>query len=269
MSKPVFLLVPGAWHSPDSFSPTTKLLEKAGYEVKGVNLPSVGASPHHTSNEQDVQAIRNALNPILSSGKDVVVVMHSYGGTIGSEALGEYVADLEKGEKPGRGKVVRMVFCTAFCLPMGTSLMKALHMKPLPWFIINVGQVFYRVPQVTSNQETQEDESEIRAGTPKEIFYNDISYAEAAPLIAHLKGQGYKTLFSDLTVEPWRIVPSTYILCEADNAIPIQVQEGMIAHAQSIAPNAFDVIERCSAGHSPFLSQPEWLAEKLIKSAGA
>ncbi|RDW82484.1 alpha hydrolase-16 [Coleophoma cylindrospora] len=251
MSKPVFLLVPGAWHSPDSFSPTTKLLEKAGYEVKGVNLPSIGASPHHTSNEQDVQAIRNVLNPILSSGKDVVVIMHSYGGTVGSEALGEYVADMEKGEKPGRGKVVRMVFCTAFCLPIGSSLMKALEMKRMPWFIVN------------------EDESEIQAGTPKEIFYNDISDAEAAPLIAHLKGQGYKTFFSDLTVEPWRIVPSTYILCEADNAIPIQAQEGMVAHAQSIAPNAFDVIERCSAGHSPFLSQPEWLAEKLIKSAGA
>lgn len=29
----------------------------------------------------------------------------------------------------------------------------------------------------------------------------------------------------------------------------------------------FGTIERTNAGHSPFISQPEWLAEKLIKAA--
>lgn len=41
----------------------------------------------------------------------------------------------------------------------------------------------------------------------------------------------------------------------------------MIKSAQAIAPNAFDTVERIDAGHSPFISQPEWLAEKLIKAA--
>jgi hypothetical protein len=59
-----------------------------------------------------------------------------------------------------------------------------------------------------------------------------------------------------------------FIVCENDQAIPLSVQEGMLGMAHKIAPRSFDVVERCSAGHSPFISQPEWLAEKLIKAAG-
>lgn len=89
----------------------------------------------------------------------------------------------------------------------------------------------------------------------------------AQPYIDSLKPQSYKAFHSQVTVAPWKIIPSTYVLCDADNAIPVQAQEGMIAAAQEVAPSAFDVVERTPAGHSPFISQPEWLAEKLIKAA--
>ena len=56
------------------------------------------------------------------------------------------------------------------------------------------------------------------------------------------------------------------ILCEKDAAIPNFAQEGMIQTAQAAAPTAFDVVERVDAGHSPFSSHPEWLAEKLAKA---
>jgi hypothetical protein len=59
------------------------------------------------------------------------------------------------------------------------------------------------------------------------------------------------------------------ILCEKDAAIPIFAQEGMIAAAQQAAPKSFDVVERCDASHSPFISQPEWLAEKLAEAASS
>lgn len=41
----------------------------------------------------------------------------------------------------------------------------------------------------------------------------------------------------------------------------------MIAAAKQAAPESFDIVERCQASHSPFLSVPEWLAEKLVESA--
>jgi hypothetical protein len=58
------------------------------------------------------------------------------------------------------------------------------------------------------------------------------------------------------------------ILCEKDAAIPSFAQEGMIQTAQAAVPSSFDVVERVDASHSPFISQPEWLAEKLAKAAG-
>jgi hypothetical protein len=109
---------------------------------------------------------------------------------------------------------------------------------------------------------------EVLADTPEKIFYNDLSAEVAAPYIAALKPHSYPTFSSQQSVAPWKVIPSTYILCENDQAIPLHAQEGMLANAHQMAPKSFDVIERCSASHSPFISQPEWLADKLIKAAG-
>jgi hypothetical protein len=87
--------------------------------------------------------------------------------------------------------------------------------------------------------------------------------------VAALKPHSYKTFSSQQSVAPWKVIPSTYIVCENDQAIPLPAQEGMLGMAHQMAPTSFDVIERCSASHSPFISQPEWLSEKLIKAAGS
>lgn len=138
-SKPEFVIVPGGWHSPSSFGPTTDLLEEAGFIVHGVHLPSVGALPHHTTFDLDASQCRNTINSVLAKGKDVVLIMHSYGGTVGSEALRGYVEELEAASTKKRwGRVVRLVYCAAFLLPEGGSLLAALRGIPLPWFIIEV-----------------------------------------------------------------------------------------------------------------------------------
>ncbi|PMD13988.1 prolyl aminopeptidase-like protein [Hyaloscypha hepaticicola] len=248
-SQPEFIIVPGAWHSPESFKPTSDILEQKGYAVHGVNLKCYGASPPLRNFDPDVQVIRETVNKVLSSGKDAVIIYHSYGSVPGSEALSEYMKELEGGNrKEGWGKIQRLVFCCAFVLPEGGSLMAALQYKDLPWFIVKGDEVL--------------------PDTPEKIFYNDLSAEVAAPYIAALKPHSYRTFSSQQSVAPWKVIPSTYILCENDQAIPVQAQEGMLANAHQMAPGSFDVIERCSASHSPFISQPEWLADKLIKGAG-
>jgi pimeloyl-ACP methyl ester carboxylesterase len=138
-SKTDFIIVPGAWHGPEAFEPTSALLEKAGYTIHGVSLPCFGASPPLKNFDPDVQVIRDTVNKVLSSGKDAVLIYHSYGSVPGSEALSEYVKKLESGnQKEGWGKIRRLVFCSAFVLPEEGSLMAALQFKDLPWFIVNV-----------------------------------------------------------------------------------------------------------------------------------
>lgn len=62
-------------------------------------------------------------------------------------------------------------------------------------------------------------------------------------------------------------VPSAYLVCEKDNAIPYQAQEGMIAQVQGKNPKAFALVEKIDASHSPFLSVPEKMTEFLVKCA--
>ncbi|PBP20826.1 alpha/beta-hydrolase [Diplocarpon rosae] len=107
----------------------------------------------------------------------------------------------------------------------------------------------------------------VHPANPRDIFYNDLADAAAAPHVSALRPHSYPAFASTLTAAPWKTVPSTYVLCEADHAIPRPVQESMIAAATAAAPSAFDVVERCDAGHSPFLSRPEWLADRLAESA--
>jgi hypothetical protein len=87
----------------------------------------------------DVELIRSTLDTILSQGTDVVMVYHSYGGACGAEALAPHVEDLKNGvQKEGWGTVKRLIYCCAFSLPLGGSLMAELRFKDLPWFIVEV-----------------------------------------------------------------------------------------------------------------------------------
>lgn len=68
-----------------------------------------------------------------------MLILSNSGGAVGAEALADYVKKREGGnEKHGAGEIHRLVYCCAFCLQAGTSLMHGLGNQPLPWFDIKV-----------------------------------------------------------------------------------------------------------------------------------
>jgi len=245
MNQPVFIFVPGAWHGPECFSSISDLLFKQGFQSQGINLPSVGSTQLLSNFDADVNVIRKTTADVLATGKDVVLVMHSYGASPGSEAMKGFMDDNDG--KNGMGKIVRMVWLCAFVLPVGGSLMAGLGHKNLPWFIIE-GDV-------------------VNPAGPEEVFYNDLPAAEAARWSRALKPHSYSTFKSTTTVEPWQTIPSAYLFCENDNAIPIQAQQAMVAMAKQKAPKSFDMVQWCVSGHSPFLSKPDAVADFLIDAA--
>ncbi len=99
----------------------------------------------------------------------------------------------------------------------------------------------------------------MRPITPEKIFYNDLDDETAKKWVSKLKVHSWPTLSSKLGYAAWKHVSSAYLLCEADQAIPIQVQEAMASGMAS---------ERCTAGHSPFLSQPEVTARFIARQSG-
>lgn len=82
MSKPAIVLVHGAWHNPTHWDRVATPLRKGGYEVKAPQLPSVGVSKDPGGAlSKDAETVADAIRTYTSQGRDVVVVMHSYGGT--------------------------------------------------------------------------------------------------------------------------------------------------------------------------------------------
>ena len=119
MSKAIFVLVPGAWHGPEIYSPVMDKLNEYGYSTIALALPSNGADPPHQTFDEDVKAIRNTLTRLVDTeNKEVVLVLHSYAGVPGAEAT----KDLGKEERHAKGLeggVARLVFISAFNMSEG------------------------------------------------------------------------------------------------------------------------------------------------------
>lgn len=243
-SKPTVIFVPGAWHGPEAFSQVSSILENAGYHTVSIALASVNASQPLTGFEPDVDRIRAAVQQTCDAGQDVILFMHSYGSIPAFESI-KGLTKAARQQAGKQGGVTRLFFCCAFVLPEGGSLIGALGGKPLPWFIV------------------EDDEMVVHASTPEKIFYNDLDEKTAAKWVSALKPFSYKTFSSKVTYAGWRDVPSTYLFCEKDQAIPLEAQKGMV---QGSGVN-FDS-ETLDASHSPFLSMPEKVAEAVRRSAG-
>ena len=119
MTKPTFLLVPGAWHLPDIYSDVIDSLSAHKYPTVGLPLPSAGAMPPNMSFDEDVNAIRASLTKLVETEeKEVILVVHSYTGMPGTEAP-KGLGKKEREEKGLKGGVVRLVFIMAFAMPEG------------------------------------------------------------------------------------------------------------------------------------------------------
>lgn len=123
MSRPTFVCVPGFCHTPDIFEPLKTLLGHYGYPVLPVQLPSVLVNGSHASNDpaQDTVAIRSLVSHLVEAGQDVIVILHSYAGVPGGDALQGLGKD-ERVQSGRRGGVLRIIFVMAWIVQEGFKM---------------------------------------------------------------------------------------------------------------------------------------------------
>ncbi|WP_437798329.1 alpha/beta hydrolase [Sorangium sp. So ce693] len=225
------VLVHGAWHGPSCWSQVACRLLACGLDVRVPELPSVGpAAGEPGSLAADAEAVRAAL---AEAPGEAVVVAHSYGGLPVTEVAAR------------AGNVAHLVYLCAFMLGPGESLLSAIGGQEPPWWI------------------TSTDGRTMMPDRARDIFYNDCSDEVAAAAATALRPQSKASFTEPLGAAAWQELPSTYVICERDNAIPLFAQEAMSQRARDV--------RRLDAGHSPFLSQPDELAalvRDIVAAAG-
>jgi pimeloyl-ACP methyl ester carboxylesterase len=223
--KPVIVLVPGAWHGSWVWREVINELTVAGWEVQTVDLPSVAetARPRFGLHD-DAEAIRRQIEGVEGP---VVVVAHSYGGVAASEGAAELP------------NVRHIMYLAAFQLDVGESVHDACGGQPPEWWNIH--------------------DDTITPRRPHEIFYADLDKEDSDRAIAQLKPESLLAFTETQTASAWRTVPSTYVVCEHDSAIPPAAQEQMSARATRI--------RRLATSHSPFLSKPCDVARLIADAA--
>jgi pimeloyl-ACP methyl ester carboxylesterase len=104
---------------------------------------------------------------------------------------------------------------------------------------------------------------QVVANTPEAAFYNGVAPEQTARAVGLLGLQSRASFEQPLGRAAWRELPSTYVICEDDQAIPLFAQEAMAQRASTVL--------RLPAGHSPFLAHPAELAALLrpiLEAAG-
>ena len=131
-TKPLVYILHGAWHGPSYFETVKGKLQARGYTMACPEQPSTGASPPTKTLYDDAAHVRAELELLIEHGQEVVLVMHSYGGMVGTQAA----AGLGKAERTQRGLsggIVRLFYACSFLLPLGSDLCNSLGGSFPPW----------------------------------------------------------------------------------------------------------------------------------------
>ena len=164
--------------------------------------------------------------------------MHSYGGVVGTDAL----AGLGKEKQDSAGGVTRLIYMSAFVPFENQSL--AGMLGDLPPYL------------------TPEPDGTLKFHDPATRFYSNLEPAERLHWAEQLVAHPTAAQTTNITNAAWREIPTTYVLCEKDQALPPQLQEMMV---QRLVEEGIKVhLERCASDHSPFLSMPGRIVEVVV-----
>src|SRR6516162_1541422 len=218
------LLVHGGFVDGSGWQGVYKILAGEGFNVRIVQNPTLSLA-------DDVAVTKRT---IASSDGPVILVGHSYGGVVVTEA----------GNDP---KVRGLVYIAAFAPDRGESV-SSLIANPPPGA---------PVPPILPPQDgfLFLDRSKFRAS-----FAADVS-AEAAAFMADSQVPwGLDALNGAISAPAWKTKPSWYLVSTDDRMIPPDAQRAMSKRAGS-------TVSEVKGSHAVYVSQPRAVADLIAKAA--
>jgi pimeloyl-ACP methyl ester carboxylesterase len=192
-----------------------------GLRTAAVELPSCVGRGDLAA---DAAAVRSAVD---AAGEPVTLVGHSYGGTVITEA--------------GRD-AAHLVYVTSVLAEAGRSHADSGSSSgPAPWV-----------------RPHPDGTLELVGDRIRELFFADCDDATYEQALTRKARQDAAALTGPVTEPAWRTVPSTYVVCTEDRAIPAEAQRAAAARAGRTVEIA--------TGHHPFLSRPALFADVLART---
>ena len=219
-----------------------KALETKGYSVACPKLPSISnqddADFGKKSLTDDTKAVEDVIKDLVEQQEKVfVVLMRSYGGLVGSNAVPKELSWADRQANGKKGGVIYLFYFAAFILGQGQSVIGTFGESP------NTG--------IKGERYCMKD--------PATSMYSDLPAEESKLWAEQVVDQSYAVQTTELSHAAYKYISSTYVISEHDQALPPQFQE-MFAGATG------SEIQRVATGYSPMLSKTDELVE-LIDAA--
>ncbi|WP_053156545.1 alpha/beta fold hydrolase [Pseudomonas sp. Pf153] len=230
--KPTVILVHGAFADSSSWNGVVKILEKDGYPVIAAANPLRGVS-------SDAQAVASIVKSVKTP---VVLVGHSYGGSVISEAA------------YGNQNVKGLVYVAAFTPEAGETAAELSGRFPggtlasalsAPVELADGGKDLY----------IQQDKFH-------DQFAADVPEAEARLMAAGQRPVTVAALNEAATDPAWKTIPSWFVYGDKDKNIPPQAMAFMAERAHSR-----QTVVVKGASHVVMVSNPKVVANLIEKAA--
>ena len=240
--EPVIVLVHDMWHTPEHYRPYIIALEQSLFQVycpllstSDLSLPSSHRTPMY-----DIYLLSELVKSLVSAGKKVIMVMHGYGGMIGSNVPEGLSIDY-RAAQGRRGGVMHLFYMSAYVLPSGQSLVEyGLWDSPTR-------------PEVIPGDKLQ---TFLDGLDPEEVSRYQPVFVAVPELVFRVK----------IIQNAWKYVPCTYLFTCRNRAIHPRSQTMM---AQPLVEGAKQYREKSYvAGHGVFLTHTKAMVEEVQAISG-
>ncbi|KAL3264231.1 hypothetical protein ABHI18_000975 [Aspergillus niger] len=237
--KPTIVLIHGAWHTPANYTLLITSLQSLGFTVHCPHLPScTNTRPPPATYADDVSVVRSLVTSLVEEGERILMLMHSYGGAIGTDAI----QDLDLPTRAANnlpGGIIHLLYLCAYIQQPGRSI----------WDVVTEAGMTAFWPQFIENA----DDGSTFPVDPVQLFLGDCDEAQVAEAVKHLVRSPLSAFQTPAVGDAWRRAPVTYVSTTKDYSVPRVYQDLMLNRVKA---EGVDVrVVEVDTAHSVFVSR--------------